>query len=131
MDLILRCLNARALLIGGGAVAAIVLLARLHDASRLWREDRKFARERGASEVAADIAKDLDARQSLRLRRLYRDVSADVAAAKERGLSVDGLQAAADASLRLDAPATRALAIDSLNRLRLAIPQTPDAAGRR
>ena len=131
MDIILRCLNARALLIGGGAVAALVLLARFHDAPRRWREDRKFARERGGAEFAADIAKDLDARQSLKLRGLYRDVSADIAAAKARGRPVDGLQAAADAALRLDAAATRAFAIDNLNRLRLAIPRPLDAASSR
>ena len=127
MDLILRHLNARGFLTAGGAIAAFVLLVRFHGAPYRWYEDHMLARERGAAVFAADIAKDLDARESLKLKGLYRDVSAEIAAARARGRSVDGLQAAADAALGMDAAATRTLAFDSLNRLRLAIPQPLDA----
>ncbi|MFI5349712.1 MAG: hypothetical protein ACHQ2Z_09220 [Elusimicrobiota bacterium] len=127
MDLILRYLNARGLLTTAGAIAAFVLLLRFHDAPYRWYEDRKFAQERGAAMLATDISQDLDARESLKLKGLYRDVSAEIASAKARGKPVDGLQAAADAALRMDAAATRPFAIDNLNRLRLAIPQPLDA----
>ena len=127
MDFILRYLNARGLLTTAGAIAAFVLLLRFHDAPYRWYEDRKFAQERGAAMLATDISQDLDARESLKLKGLYRDVSAEIAAAQARGKPVDGLQAAADAALRMDAAATRPFAIDNLNRLRLAIPQPLDA----
>lgn len=127
MELILRYLNARGFLIVGGTIAGLVLLAKFYDAPYRWYQDRQFAKERGAAVPAADIAKDLDARESFKLKGLYRDVSSEIAAAKARGRPVDSLQAAADAALRMDAPATRALAFDTLNRLRLAIPQPLDA----
>ncbi|HEX4046516.1 MAG TPA: hypothetical protein VH309_01705 [Elusimicrobiota bacterium] len=127
MDLILRYLNARGFLIVGGTIAALVLLAKFYDAPYRWYQDRKFAQERGGAAPAPDIARDLDARESLKLKGLYRDVSAEIAAAKARGRPVDSLQAAADAAVRMDSPATRAFAMDTLNRLRLAIPQPLDA----
>jgi hypothetical protein len=120
-------MNARGGLIAGGAIAAVVLLIRFHGAPGRWRDERELARERGAAPLAADISKDLDSRESLRLKGLYRDVSAEIAAAKARGRPVDNLQDAADAALRMDAAATRSLAMDSLNRLRAAIPQPLDA----
>ena len=127
MDFILRHLNARGLLSTAGAIAAVVLLIRFHDAPFRWYEDRRFAQERGAAALATDISQDLDARESLKLKGLYRDVSAEIAAARARGRRVDGLQAAADAALRMDAASTRPFAVDNLNRLRLAIPQPLDA----
>jgi len=127
MDLILRYLNARGFLLVGGTIASFILLLKFYDAPYRWYEDRKFAQERGASVLATDIAKDLDVRESLKLKGLYRDVCADIAAAKAHGRSVDSLQVAADAALRLDTAATRPVAIANLNRLRLAIPQPLDA----
>ena len=127
MDFILRHLNARGFLMTAGTIAAFVLLVRFYDAPYRWYEDRKFAQERGAAMLANDISRDLDARESFKLKGLYRDVSAEIAAAKTRGRRVDGLQAAADAALNMDAAATRPFAIDNLNRLRLAIPQPLDA----
>jgi hypothetical protein len=127
MDFILRYLNARGFLIMGGTIASFVLLVKFYDAPYRWYQDRHFAKERGGVVLAADIAKDLDHRESLKLKGLYRDVSAEIAAAKARGRPVDALQAAADAALRMDTPATRPFAFENLNRLRLAIPQPLDA----
>ena len=134
MDFLLRHLNARGFVIAAGASALVILLIRFYGEPYRWYEDRKFARERGAALLATDISKDLDTRESLKLKGLYRDVSAEIAAAKIRGRPVAGLQAAADAAMRMDAAATRPLAIDNLNRLRVAIPQPlvavrPSAAG--
>lgn len=126
MDFILRYLNARGLLIVVGMGTAIALFYNYYDAPYRWYQDRRFAKERGVTQ-AADITADLDARESLRLKGLYRAVSAEIAAAKARGRAVDSLQAAADSALTLDAPTTRAFAIENLNRLRLAIPQPQDA----
>ncbi|MFI5362733.1 MAG: hypothetical protein ACHQ49_12240 [Elusimicrobiota bacterium] len=125
MDLILRWLNARGFLIAGGAIAALVVVVKFHDAPYRWYEDRRFASERGAA-LATDISADLDGRESMKLKGLYRDVSAEIAAARARGRRVDGLQAAADAALRMDSAATRPFAVDNLNRLRLAIPHPLD-----
>ena len=127
MDLILRYLNARGFLLAGGSIAAFVLLIRFYDAPYRWYQDRRFAQERGAAVLATDISKDLDVRESKKLKGLYRDVSSEIAAAKARGRKVDSLQSAADAVLSMDTAATRPYAIDTLNRLRLAIPQPLDA----
>lgn len=126
MDFILRHLNARGLLIVVGTGLALSLLINFYDAPYRWYRDRHFAQERGATPVA-DIAADLDARESLKLKALYGAVSTEIAAAKARGRAVDALQANADAALKLDAPTTRAYAIDTLNRIRLTIPQPLDA----
>jgi hypothetical protein len=127
MDLILRYLNARGFVLVGGTIAGFVLLVKFYDAPYRWYEDRRFAKERGGASLATDISKDLDVRESLKLKGLYRDVTSEIAAAKARGRPVDSLQTAADAALRLDTAATRPMAMDSLNRLRLAIPQPLDA----
>lgn len=126
MDFILRHLNARGLLIALLTGLGLYIVGNYYDAPYHWYQDRHFARERGVV-AAPDIAADLDARESKKLQSLYRDVSAEIAAAQARGRRVESLQGAADAALKLDAPATRALAIDELNRLRLAIPQPLDA----
>ncbi len=127
MDLILRHLNARGFLLVGGTIAAFALLVKFYDAPYRWYEDRKFAEERGSAALATDISKDLDERESLKLKGLYRDVSSEIAAARARGRPVESLQAAADAALRMDTAATRPFAMENLNRLRLAIPQPLDA----
>ena len=127
MDFILRYLNARGLLIAGGAAALVAFVVRFAAVPGRWYEARMIARDRGATTLASDIAKDLDAQDSLRLRGLYRDVSQEIAAARARRRPVDALQRAADAALALDAPGTRRYAFESLNKLRLAIPQPFDA----
>jgi hypothetical protein len=122
MDFILRHLNARGLLLLVGTCLGLYLLVNFYDAPYRWYQDRRFAAERGAA-TSPDISADLDARESKKLQTLYRDVSAEIAAARGRGAQVDALQASADAALKLDAPQTRAYATEILNRLRLAIPQ--------
>jgi hypothetical protein len=127
MDFILRHLNTRGFLFMGGCVALFVLAIRFHDVPGRWYEARMIARDRGAAPPASDIAQDLDARESLRLKGLYRDVSAEIAAAKARGVKTEQLQRAADAALGLNTPASRKLAFENLNRLRPVIPQSLDA----
>jgi hypothetical protein len=127
MDLILRYLNARGLLLVGGTIAGFILLVKFYAAPYRWYEDRKFAKERGAAVLATDISKDLDLRESKKLQGLYRDVTAEIAAAKAHGRPVASLQSAADAAVRMDTAATRPMAMETLNRLRLAIPQPLDA----
>jgi len=126
MDFILRHLNARGLLIAVLTGLGLYIVGNYYDAPYKFYQDRYYAKQRGA-DAAPDIAADLDARESKKLRSLYRDVSAEIAAAAARGRRVESLQGAADAALQLDKPATRALAIDELNRLRLAIPQAQEA----
>jgi hypothetical protein len=126
MDFILRHLNARGLLIAILSGLGLYTVINYGDAPYRFYQDRRFVKERGAV-LSADIAADLDARESLKLKSLYRDVSAEIAAAQARGRRVGSLQGAADAALLLDKPATRALAVDELNRLRLAIPQDQEA----
>ncbi len=127
MDFILRHLNPLGFLIMGGSLALLVLAVRFRDAPGRWLEKRLIARDRGVPPPAADIAQDLDSRESRRLKGLYRDVSAEIAAAGARGVKTEALQRAADAAMAMDAPASRAHAFENLNRLRLAIPQPLDA----
>ena len=127
MNLILRHLNARGFLIAGAGAALVLLAIRFRAAPGRWHEARMIARDRGPAVFAPDIAQDLDARESMRLKRLYRDVGAEIAAAKARGVDAEPLQRAADAAMTMDSPASRAHAFENLNRLRLAIPQPLDA----
>ena len=127
MDFILRHLNARSLVLFGGGLAFSALALRHGESTYGWYQSRRFAGERGAVAAAPDIAQDLEKRDSQRFLGLYRDVSAEISAAKARGRKVDGLQLAADKALAMNTPAGRAEAFDLLNRLRLSIPQPLDA----
>lgn len=126
MDFILRHLNARGLLIAILTGLGLYLVINYGAVPYRWYQDRQFAKEAGIV-AAPDITADLDRRESLKLQSLYRDVSAEIAAAQARGRRVESLQEAADAAMKLDNPKTRALAVDELNRLRLAIPQDQTA----
>jgi hypothetical protein len=127
MEFILGYLNLRGLLIAVVGALVVFVAVRYRSAPGQWYEARMVARDRGAAAFASDIAKDLDARESMKLKGLYRDVCAELAAAKARGIDVDALQRAADAAITLDAPGSRAFAFENLNRMRLAIPQPLDA----
>lgn len=70
-----------------------------------------------------DIKKDLDFKESLRLRTLHRSVSREIAAAGAKGRRVAGLQRLADAALALDTPGYRPAAFEKLNEVRLKIPR--------
>jgi hypothetical protein len=74
-----------------------------------------------------DIKKDLDFKESLRLRTLHRNVSREIAAAGAKGRRVAGLQRLADSALALDNPGYRAAAFEKLNEVRLKIPRGEDA----
>ena len=126
MDFILRHLNARGLLIAILSGLGLYIVGNYYDAPYRMYQDWRFEKESGRL-AAPDIAADLDARESKKLQSLYRDVSAEIAAAAAHGRRVESLQGAADAAMRLDKPATRALAMEELNRLRLAIPQEQEA----
>src|SRR3569833_1360088 len=105
MDFILRHLNARGLLIAILSGIGIYIVANYWDAPYRWYQDRHFAQERGVVRMDA-ITADLDKRESLMLRSLYRDVSSETAAAQARGRRVESLQSAADAALLRDKPNT-------------------------
>jgi|CXWL01.1.fsa_nt_gi hypothetical protein len=123
MDLLLRLLQGRWI------VAALILLTATAFALRrgdaavekigLWLHPPANA----YSPLAADLVKDADARESARLRGLHRAVVAELRAARGKGLNVATLQELADSALALDAPGTRATAIERLNTLRVAIPR--------
>lgn len=76
-----------------------------------------------ATKTAAPIERELDLKQSQRLRALHRAVSAEIAAASARGRKVAGLQRLADAIMALDMPGYRLEAMEKLNGVRLRIPQ--------
>ena len=122
METILRFLNKRSFAIAGGVVALVAAAVLLLSSAREDAESRRLEAERGAL-VAADILRENEARESLKLRSLHRAVTAEIAAAAARGFDGRRLQSLADAALSLDAPQTRALATERLNRLRLSVPK--------
>lgn len=73
--------------------------------------------------AAAAILKDLDAKESSRLRALHREVSREIAKADAAGRKVAGLQRLADAVLSLDSPGYRQEGMAKLNEVRMRIPQ--------
>ncbi len=127
MEFILRFLNKRTFLAAAGLLAVALAAYYSRDAALArylrWRYPDQAA---AAAHKAEDIRADLDRQESLRLRGLYRQVSAEIAAAGAKGFDVTALQAVADQALTLDTPAYRAAAVERLNKLRLAIPQKPE-----
>lgn len=127
METILRFLKLRYFLIAGGIVVFVMVADRYQEYPRRAYERWLNARERGTSPLGTDIVRDLDAKQSARLRALHRAVSAEIAAAQAKGFDVARLQVIADKALQLDTPAYRAAAMERLNQLRLVIPQKAEA----
>jgi hypothetical protein len=123
METLLRFLNTRNFLIAGGLIAFIVVADRYQEYPRGWYQRKLDERARGVSPLGTDIARDLEAKESARLKALHRTVSEEIAAAKAKGFNVDRLQPIADKALQLDTPAYRAAAMERLNQLRLVIPQ--------
>ena len=128
MDLLLRLLERRVLVIGA------VVLGAIYAGDRWWgyAQDRADymmhpPADAAPSPLAADIKKSVDARESAKLRGLHRTVSAEIAAAEANGFKVAKLQRLADSALGLDTSAYRSAAIERLNKLRLAIPQKREA----
>lgn len=127
MDLLLRLLERRV------AVGIAVVLAAVWAGGR-WggyaqgRADLMMHPPAEAvSPLAADIKKDVEARESAKLRGLHRTVSAEIAAAAANGFKVERFQRLADNALELDTPAYRSAAVERLNKLRLAIPQRKES----
>lgn len=124
METILRFLKLRTFLIAGGLAAFVMLADRYQEYPRGWYEHWRNAAERGRSPLGADIARDLEARQSARLKALHQTVSDEISAARAKGFNVARLQLIADKALNLDTPEYRPAAMERLNKLRLVIPQT-------
>lgn len=123
MDLMLRMLQHRYIAASIILLVIVALALRRGDAVvqrvDLWLHPPASS----FSPLAADLVKDADARQSSRLRGLHRIVNAELRVARGKGIDVAALQQLADSALALDAPATRPLAIERLNKLRATIPR--------
>jgi hypothetical protein len=127
MDLMLRLLERRVVL-GIAVVLAVVFIGGRWGGYAQGRYD--LMRNPPAdvkSPLSADIMKDVEARESAKLKGLHRVVSAEIAAASANGLDVARFQRLADGALALDTAAYRSAAIERLNKLRLAIPQKKEA----
>jgi hypothetical protein len=72
------------------------------------------------------ILSDLEHRESVKLQTLHKIVSREISIAQAKGFDVKRLQKIADQALSLDTRNYRATAIDRLNSLRLAIPQSKE-----
>ncbi len=123
MDLLLRLLERR-VIIALASLLAVVWLVEHFSGYVQGRADMMMHPPADAtSPLAADIKKDVEARESAKLRGLHRAVSAEIAAAAANGFKVEKFQRLADSALDLDVPAYRSAAVERLNKLRLAIPQ--------
>jgi hypothetical protein len=121
VELILRWLNARTFAATGALVVAVWAWRAIDPWSAV---DARLHPPQGPATGAGDIAADLDRQESARLRALHARVTREVAEAAAKGRPVGRLQSLADAALKLDAPGTRRLAVEKLNKLRLAIPRS-------
>lgn len=134
MELLLRLLERR-VIVALAIVFAVVWIAGRWGGYAQGRADLMMHPPADAhSPLADDIEKDVEARESARLRGLHRAVSAEIAAAAADGFKMDKFQRLADSALNLDTPAYRSAAMERLNKLRLAIPHKrekfrPAAAG--
>lgn len=127
MDLLLRLLERR-VIIGMVVVAAAIWAGARWGGYAQGRADLMMHPPAEAtSPLSAVIMKDVEARESAKLRGLHRTVSAEIAAAAANGFDVKKFQRLADNALGLDTPAYRSAAIERLNKLRLAIPQKREA----
>lgn len=127
MDLLLRLLERRVIVIGAVVLGGIWIAGRWGGYAQGQADLMMHPPADAASPLAADIKKDVEARDSAKLKGLHRTVSAEIAAAKANGFNVDKFQRLADGALALDTPAYRSAAIERLNKLRLAIPQKREA----
>ncbi len=128
MDLMLRLLERRVIVIGAVVLGAIYAGGRWGGYAQGQADFMMHPpADATPSPLAADIKKDVEARESAKLKGLHRAVSAEIAAAEANGFKVAKLQRLADSALGLDTPAYRSAAIERLNKLRLAIPQKREA----
>ncbi|MBI4061205.1 MAG: hypothetical protein HY403_07225 [Elusimicrobia bacterium] len=127
MDLLLRLLERRLVLGIAAALAAIWAGERWGGWARDRIEQALQPPAETASPLAGDIKKDVEVRESAKLRGLHRAVSAEIAAAAANGFEVGMLQRLADNALDLDTPAYRSAAVERLNKLRLAVPRKKEA----
>ncbi len=126
MDLLLRLLERRVIIFVAAILAAIWIGGRC-GGSALGRADLLLhPPATAASPLAADIINTVSARESAKLKGLYRAVSAEIATAAVKGFQVAPLQRLADNALAFDTPAYRSWAVERLNKLRLAIPQNKE-----
>lgn len=123
METLLDWLNARTFTAAAALAAVVYSGVTFQQHPRNWYRHWRYTSQTEKSVLSAAIERDLDAKASLRLRVLHREVSAEISRAVAEGFAVGALQATADGILRLDAPALRSQAVDRLQKLRLSIPK--------
>lgn len=127
MDLLLRLLERRVIIACAAVLAAVWIGGRWGGYAQGQADLMMHPPADAVSPLADDIKKDVEARESAKLKGLHRTVSAEIAAARANGHDMDKFQRLADSALGLDTPAYRSAAIERLNRLRLAIPQKKES----
>lgn len=123
LDFLLKWLTGRTFIVFLVACAVVWAGLEYQSPALAAYERWRYPPQKRDAKASAAIEKELDAKESLRLRALHREVSREIAAAARRGRSTDGLQRLADATLALDMPGYRAGAMEKLNEVRMRIPQ--------
>lgn len=123
LDFALKWVTGRNLAVLGGLAVLLWAGDHLQQYPRGLYERWRYPPQAGKSPRAAAIEQELDRKESLRLKVLHRQVSAEISQARAKGLPVAGLQRMADAALSLNAPSYRLEAARKLNEVRLRVPQ--------
>lgn len=123
LDFALKWVTARNLAALGALAAMVWLYDVFQEHPRRLYERWRYPPQRAASAQGAAIMRELDVKESVRLRMLHRQVVAEIASAAAAGRKVGGLKRLADAALSLDAPNYRKMGMERLNEVRLKIPR--------
>lgn len=123
METLLACLNVRTFAAAAVLAALVYLGVTFQKHPRNWYHRIMYTSQTEKTSLAATIERDLEAKASLKLRALHREVSQEISQSVAEGFAVGSLQQAADDLLQLDTPALRSEAVDRLQRLRLSIPK--------
>lgn len=123
MDFLLKWVTGRTVAVFCALAALIWAADTFQQYPRAAYQRWRYPPQKGDSKASASIERELDAKESLRLRALHRQVSAEISAAQARGRQVAGLQRLADSILSLDMPGYRLDGMERLNGVRMRIPQ--------
>lgn len=122
MEILLRLVTRRNVLIAGSLAGLIALGIELQEFPRRWYHDR-FYPPQGAAAGGKDLLQSQEARESRKIMNRYKRVSALLAVSKSAGFETAGLEAKAASALQLNTPGYREFAVKILSEVEMAAPR--------